>query len=143
MSNDLAVELLAVLAILGPPGLQVRFIGFEHPVAFGHGFAGGAFFREGVLASGPVGDTEISGYALQILALGVPLADRVVACLSLRLSTGTLFLQRPALAIDALDRQYGGSGFVHWLCFRQDHLFDVAAMAVEDTLDGLAPVGEQ
>src|SRR5215208_3728967 len=143
MSNDLAVELLAVLATLGPPGLQVRFIGFEHPGAFGHGFSGGAFFREGVLAGGPVGDAKIIGYALQILALVVPLADLVITCLPLGLSTSALLLQRPAPAVDALGRQYGGSGFVHRLWFRQDHLFDVAAMAVEDTLSGLAPVRKQ
>ncbi len=56
VSDDPAVELLAILAAFGPPGLQIRLVGVEHPGAFGHGFAGRTFLREGVLTCGSVGD---------------------------------------------------------------------------------------
>ena len=101
------------------------------------------FVGEGVLAGSPVLDSEITGDGHQVLALGMPLEDDLVARLPLGLRAGALFLGVLANTVDALGRQPGGRGFAHWLWLRQDYLLDLATMAVEDTFGGLPPVGEQ
>jgi hypothetical protein len=89
-------------------------------------------------------EAEIAGDLAQVLALAIPLADRLVAFLPLGLGASPLpFLMFVPVICAAFRSQDGGSGFTRGIQARKDNPPDRAAVALEDALDDLLPVGDE
>lgn len=141
VGDDLAMELLAVAASFRPARTQVGFIRRQQPLSGRVRLRRRTFVRQGVLTRRLVVELEIARDRRQVFALRVSRADQRVECQPLGLHARPSLLDVFPTSVHALWREYLHRRLLRRERFGDDHLLDVAAVAIEDTLDRLVPVG--